>query len=230
MFEICARFCYTESRKNGASPQAPGMREAPCLGKGGSAMLTKSQQKVYDYLKSRTRDGLPPTVREICLATGLRSTSSVHAHLKTLEREGYITRDKGLNRAIHIVGERSAVQVPIVGRVAAGQPILADQHVEGYVPFSPPYGAGEDLFAVNVRGESMKMAGILNGDIVIARQTSTASDGEIVVAMIENEATVKTFYREPGCIRLQPENPDYQPIYAQDVTILGKVVAVVRYY
>ena len=206
------------------------MREAPCLGKGGSAMLTKSQQKVYDYLKSRTRDGLPPTVREICLATGLRSTSSVHAHLKTLEREGYITRDKGLNRAIHIVGERSAVQVPIVGRVAAGQPILADQHVEGYVPFSPPYGAGEDLFALNVRGESMKMAGILNGDIVIARQTSTASDGEIVVAMIENEATVKTFYREPGCIRLQPENPDYQPIYAQDVTILGKVVAVVRYY
>ena len=102
--------------------------------------------------------------------------------------------------------------------------------MEGYAPFSPPARAGEDLFALNVRGESMKMAGILNGDIVIARQTSTASDGEIVVAMIENEATVKTFYREPGCIRLQPENPDYQPIYAQDVTILGKVVAVVRYY
>ena len=122
------------------------------------------------------------------------------------------------------------MQVPIVGRVAAGQPILADQHIEGYVPFTPPHGTGDEYFALNVRGDSMKMAGILNGDIVIARQTSTASDGEIVVAMIENEATVKTFYREPGCIRLQPENPDYQPIYAQNVTILGKVVAVVRYY
>ena len=156
-------------------------------------MLTKSQQKVYDYLKSRTRDGLPPTVREICLATGLRSTSSVHAHLKTLEREGYIIRDPGLNRAIHIVGERSAVQVPIVGRVAAGQPILAEQHIEGYVPFSPPHGSGEEYFALNVRGDSMKMAGILNGDIVVARQTSTVHDGEIVVALIEDEATVKTF-------------------------------------
>ena len=180
-------------------------------------MLTKSQQKVYDYLKSRTRDGL-------------RSTSSVHAHLKTLEREGYIIRDPGLNRAIHIVGERSAVQVPIVGRVAAGQPILAEQHIEGYVPFSPPHGSGEEYFALNVRGDSMKMAGILNGDIVVARQTSTVHDGEIAVALIEDEATVKTFYHDKDCIRLQPENPDYQPIYVTDVTILGRVVAVVRYY
>ena len=193
-------------------------------------MLTKSQQKVYDYLKSRTRDGLPPTVREICLATGLRSTSSVHAHLKTLEREGYIIRDPGLNRAIHIVGERSAVQVPIVGRVAAGQPILAEQHIEGYVPFSPPHGSGEEYFALNVRGDSMKMDGILNGDIVVARQTSTVRDGEIAVALIEDEATVKTFYHDKDCIRLQPENPDYQPIYVTDVTILGRVVAVIRYY
>ena len=193
-------------------------------------MLTKSQQKVYDYLKSRTRDGLPPTVREICLATGLRSTSSVHAHLKTLEREGYIIRDPGLNRAIHIVGERSAVQVPIAGRVAAGQPILAEQHIEGYVPFSPPHGSGEEYFALNVRGDSMKMAGILNGDIVVARQTSTVRDGEIAVALIEDEATVKTFYHDKDCIRLQPENPDYQPIYVTDVTILGRVVAVIRYY
>lgn len=193
-------------------------------------MLTKSQQKVYDYLKSRTRDGLPPTVREICLATGLRSTSSVHAHLKTLEREGYIIRDPGLNRAIHIVGERSAVQVPIVGRVAAGQPILAEQHIEGYVPFSPPHGSGEEYFALNVRGDSMKIAGILNGDIVVARQTSTVRDGEIAVALIEDEATVKTFYHDKDCIRLQPENPDYQPIYVTDVTILGRVVAVIRYY
>ena len=194
-------------------------------------MMTKSQKKVYDYLKSRVQEGLPPTVREICQATGLKSTSSVHAHLKTLEREGYISREAGLNRAIHIVGEQKTTQVPIVGRVAAGQPILAVEQVEGYVPFSAP-SDGYEYFALNVRGESMRMIGIMNGDIVIARQTSTARDGDIVVAMIEDEATVKTFYREKDSIRLQPENPDYQPIYAQEdeVSILGKVVAVMRYY
>jgi repressor LexA len=194
-------------------------------------MMTKSQKKVYDYLKSRVQEGLPPTVREICQATGLKSTSSVHAHLKTLEREGYISREAGLNRAIHIVGEQKTTQVPIVGRVAAGQPILAVEQVEGYVPFSAP-SDGYEYFALNVRGESMRMIGIMNGDIVIARQTSTARDGDIVVAMIEDEATVKTFYREKDRIRLQPENPDYQPIYAQEdeVSILGKVVAVMRYY
>ena len=169
-------------------------------------MLTKSQKKVYDYLKSRVQEGLPPTVREICQATGLKSTSSVHAHLKTLEREGYISRE-------------------------AGQPILAVEHVEGYVPFSPP-SDGYEYFALNVRGESMRMIGIMNGDIVIAQQTNIARDGDIVVAMIEDEATVKTFYKEKDRIRLQPENPDYQPIYAQngEVAILGKVVAVMRYY
>ncbi len=194
-------------------------------------MMTKSQKKVYDYLKSRVQEGLPPTVREICQATGLKSTSSVHAHLKTLEREGYISREAGLNRAIHIVGEQKTTQVPIVGRVAAGQPILAVEQVEGYVPFSAP-SDGYEYFALNVRGESMRMIGIMNGDIVIARQTSTARDGDIVVAMIEDEATVKTFYREKDRIRLQPENSDYQPIYAQEdeVSILGKVVAVMRYY
>ena len=194
-------------------------------------MMTKSQKKVYDYLKSRVQEGLPPTVREICQATGLKSTSSVHAHLKTLEREGYISREAGLNRAIHIVGEQKTTQVPIVGRVAAGQPILAVEQVEGYVPFSAP-SDGYEYFALNVRGESMRMIGIMNGDIVIARQTSTARDGHIVVAMIEDEATVKTFYREKDRIRLQPENSDYQPIYAQEdeVSILGKVVAVMRYY
>lgn len=194
-------------------------------------MMTKSQKKVYDYLRSRVQEGLPPTVREICQATGLKSTSSVHAHLKTLEREGYISREAGLNRAIHIVGEQKTTQVPIVGRVAAGQPILAVEQVEGYVPFSAP-SDGYEYFALNVRGESMRMIGIMNGDIVIARQTSTARDGDIVVAMIEDEATVKTFYREKDRIRLQPENPDYQPIYAQEdeVSILGKVVAVMRYY
>ncbi len=193
-------------------------------------MLTESQQKVYDYLKSRAQTGLPPTVREICAATGLKSTSSVHAHLKTLERSGYISRDVGLNRAIHLAGEQSFIQVPIVGRVAAGQPILAVEEVEGYVPFCPPHQNAGEYFALNVRGESMKDAGILSGDIVVAQKTPTARDGEIVVALIEDEATVKRLYREKDRVRLQPENADYQPIYAKDVLILGKVVAVFRYY
>lgn len=193
-------------------------------------MLTESQQKVYDYLKSRTQNGLPPTVREICAATGLKSTSSVHAHLRTLEREGYISRDAGLNRAIHLAGEQPTVQVPIVGRVAAGLPILAVEEVEGYVPFCPPRQNGDEYFALNVRGDSMKDAGILNGDIVIAVKTPTALDGEIVVAMIDEEATVKRLYREKDRIRLQPENPAYEPIYSTEVMILGKVIAVFRYY
>lgn len=193
-------------------------------------MLTESQQKVYDYLKSRAQNGLPPTVREICAATGLKSTSSVHAHLKTLERKGYISRDAGLNRAIHLTGEQNVIQVPIVGRVAAGQPILAVEEVEGYIPYNLPHGSNDEYFALNVRGESMKDAGILNGDLVIVRKTPTAHDGEIVVALIEDEATVKRFYREKDRIRLQPENPDYSPIYSRDVLILGKVVAVLRYY
>lgn len=193
-------------------------------------MLTESQQKVYDYLKSRTQNGLPPTVREICAATGLKSTSSVHAHLRTLEREGYISRDAGLNRAIHLAGEQPTVQVPIVGRVAAGLPILAVEEVEGYVPFCPPRQNGDEYFALNVRGDSMKDGGILNGDIVIAVKTPTALDGEIVVAMIDEEATVKRLYREKDRIRLQPENPAYEPIYSTEVMILGKVIAVFRYY
>lgn len=193
-------------------------------------MLTESQKKVYDYLKSRAQGGLPPTVREICKATGLKSTSSVHAHLKTLEREGYISRDAGLNRAIHLAGEQPTVQVPIVGRVAAGQPILAVEEVEGYVPFCPPSLNGDEYFALNVRGESMKCAGILDGDLVVAHKTAVAEEGDMVVALIEDEATVKYFHREPDRIRLQPDNPEYEPIYATDVTILGKVAAVFRYY
>ena len=193
-------------------------------------MLRQSQQKVYDYLKSRAETGLPPTVREICSATGLKSTSSVHAHLKTLERLGYITRDAGLNRAIHIAGEQKAIQGPIVGKVAAGQPILAVEDIEGYIPFCPKYECNNDFFALNVSGQSMKNAGILDGDIVVAEKTPTAYDGEIVVALIEDEATVKRLYREKDGIRLQPENPDFKPIFTTDVSVLGKVVAVFRYY
>lgn len=194
-------------------------------------MLTKSEQKVYDYLKGRMEDGLPPTVREICRATGLRSTSSVHAHLKALEEKGLITRDKGLNRAIHLAGEQPTVQVPILGRVAAGPPILAVEEVEGYLPYSPVRRAGDETyFALRVKGESMRDAGILDGDVVIALKTSTALDGEIVVALIEDEATVKRLFREKDRVRLQPENPAFEPIYSREAQVLGKVVAVYRFY
>ena len=190
--------------------------------------LTKSQQKVYDFLRQEASKGVPPTVREICNATGLRSTSTVHAHLKTLERLGYITREAGLNRSIRLEGREPAAQVPILGKVTAGMPILAVEDIEGYIPF--PLKEGKELFALHVSGLSMRDAGILDGDYVVAERTSTADDGEIVVAMIDDEATVKRLYREKDGVRLQPENPDLSPIYSDHASVLGKVIAVVRYY
>ena len=192
--------------------------------------LTKSQQKVYDFLVQSAPRGVPPTVREICDATGLRSTSTVHAHLKTLERLGYITREAGLNRSIRIEGASAAMQVPVMGKVTAGQPILAVEDIEGYLPF--PQKEGKELFALHVSGLSMRDAGILDGDYVVAERTSSAGDGDIVVAMIGEEATVKRLYREPDRVRLQPENPDFDPIYAgyDSAFILGRVIAVLRYY
>ena len=192
--------------------------------------LSKSKQKIYDFLKEKAQYGIPPSVREICAATGLKSTSTVHAHLRTLEELGYITRQAGLNRSIRIEGSEEAMQVPILGRVTAGMPILAVEEIQGYLPYSANHAAGKELFALHVDGMSMKNAGILDGDYVIAEKTPTADDGAIVVAMIEDEATVKRLYREKDCIRLQPENPDFDPIYSRDVMILGKVVAVLRYY
>ena len=198
--------------------------------KRGRAMehLTKSQQKVYDFLRKEAPRGIPPTVREICAATGLRSTSTVHAHLKTLERLGYISREAGLNRSIRIEGSENAAQVPILGKVTAGQPILAVEDIQGYIPF--PEKPGKELFALHVSGLSMRDAGILDGDYVVAERTPTAEDGEIVVALIDDEATVKRLFRERGQVRLQPENPDFAPIYSDHAAVLGKVIAVVRYY
>lgn len=192
--------------------------------------LSKSQQKVYDYLKERLEYGVPPTVREICAATGLSSTSTVHSHLKALENSGYITRGAGLNRSIRIEGQEQTTQVPIVGRVTAGVPILAVEEITGYIPFTAEHYKNKELFALVVQGESMKNAGILDGDYVISEKTSAAEDGEIVVALLEDEATVKRIYREEDCVRLQPENPDFEPIYSKDVLVLGRVVSVVRYY
>ncbi len=192
--------------------------------------LTKSQKKIYEFLQERMSYGVPPSVREICSATGLRSTSTVHAHLKTLENAGYITREAGLNRAIRLEGQKPIAQVPIMGKVTAGIPILAVEEISGYLPFSTTHHSGKELFALEVSGESMKDAGILSGDYVVAEKTPTVEDGEIAVALLEDEATVKRIFREPDGIRLQPENPDFDPIFTQEVSILGRVIAVIRYY
>lgn len=193
--------------------------------------INDMQRKIYDFLVERSTDGVPPSVREICAAVGLKSTSSVQAHLDALEQEGYISRDPMLKRSIRIVGQAENItQVPIVGTVTAGAPILAVESIEGYFPYTGNVSRDKPLFALHVRGESMIEAGILDGDLVIAEKTPFARNGEIVVALIEDEATVKTFYKENGYYRLQPENSTYEPIIVNDVSILGRVVAVMRYY
>ena len=191
------------------------------------ASLTKSQQLVYDYLCSTMAErAVPPSVREICAATGLRSTSTVHSHLKSLEALGYITRDAGLNRSIHIVGASAAKQVPILGKVTAGLPILAVEDIEGYIPY--PDKSGKELFALHVDGLSMINAGIFDGDQVLVKQQNTARNGEIVVALLEDSATVKRFYKENGYYRLQPENDAMEPILTDHVEILGTVIGLIR--
>ncbi|MBQ5841493.1 MAG: transcriptional repressor LexA [Clostridia bacterium] len=192
--------------------------------------LNEKQQRVLAFVKERLGDGIPPTVREICDACGIKSTSTVHAYLKRLEEEGYIDRMDGLNRAIRLPGE-SVTRVPLLGKVTAGLPILAVEEVEDYVPFSggSQYGAGE-LFALRVTGTSMINAGILDRDVVIVRRTNTAQNGDVVVALIGDEATVKRIYIESDHIRLQPENPEYEPIIVKEVAVLGKVISLVRYF
>lgn len=192
--------------------------------------LTKSQQKVFDYIKECSDDGRVPTVRELCQATGLKSTSTIHLHLKTLEERGLIQRQPGLNRSIKIVGEETATNVPVLGTVAAGNPIVAYEEVECYVPVSGSMYKGKDLFALRIRGESMLNVGIFPDDIVIVERTPVARNGEIVVALVEDSATVKTFYKENGHYRLQPENDEYEPIIVDEVVLLGKVVSLIRNY
>ncbi len=195
--------------------------------------LNSTQQKIYEFLAERQQNGVPPSVREICAAVGLRSTSSVQANLIALEKAGYIERgDPKLKRSIRVLGPQAdnTTQVPIVGTVTAGMPILAVEQIEGYVPYTANISGDKTLFALRVRGESMINAGILSGDIVIVEKTPVAENGEIVVALIEDEATVKTFYKENGHFRLQPENDTMDPIIVNEVAILGKVKALVRNY
>ncbi len=192
--------------------------------------LTKSQQNVYDYIFECSQQGKVPSVREICKATGFNSTSTVHLHLKRLEEKGYIEREKGLNRCIKIVGEDNSVNIPLVGRVTAGTPILAIEEIESYIPIDINLKRGRELFALHVQGDSMVNAGIYDGDIIVIHKTSAAENNEIVVAMIDDEATVKRFFKEEGHYRLQPENEAYEPIIAEEVTILGKVISLIRNY
>lgn len=199
--------------------------------------LTRRQQQILDYIRAEIhRRGFPPSVREIGEAVGLSSSSTVHSHLAALEAKGYLRRDPSKPRALEVLdfrdndrgvdyGQVSAV--PLVGQVAAGSPILAAENIEATMPL-PTEMAGDNTFILRVRGDSMIDAGILDGDFVVVKQQTTADNGDIVVAMIEDGATVKTFYREADRIRLQPENSTMEPIYTRDMTVLGKVVALFR--
>ena len=199
--------------------------------------LQKRQQEILDFIRGEVhRCGYPPSVREIGHAVGLSSSSTVHSHLAALEAKGFIRRDPSKPRALEVLDFRENDRgidygqvsvVPLVGQVAAGSPILAAENIESTMSL-PAELAGDNTFILKVRGESMIEAGILDGDFVVVRQQQTAENGQIVVAMIDDSATVKAFYRETDRIRLQPENATMEPIYARDVTILGKVVALFR--
>ena len=203
--------------------------------------ISKKQEEILEFVKEQILNkGFPPSVREICEAVGLKSTSSVHAHLETLEKNGYIRRDPTKSRTIEILDDSfemvrtEMTSIPIVGQVAAGQPILAQQNIEGYFPLPVdmlPKGAGSaDTFVLKVKGDSMINMGIMDGDVVFVLAGNTAKNGDTVVAMIDEGATVKTFYKEDGHIRLQPENDDMEPIIVDNCEILGHVFGVFRLY
>lgn len=202
-----------------------------------AGQITPKQEEILNYIKNEILErGFPPAVREICQAVHLKSTSSVHSHLESLEKNGYIRRDPTKPRAIEILDDsfnmlrREMVNVPIVGTVAAGQPILAEQNIDSYFPIPAEYMPNEQTFILKVKGESMINAGIMDGDKVIVKQQSTAHNGDMVVALIDDSATVKTYYKENGHYRLQPENDNMDPIIVDDVQILGKVFGVFRFF
>ncbi|MDE5965848.1 MAG: transcriptional repressor LexA [Lachnospiraceae bacterium] len=197
--------------------------------------ISAKQTEILEYIKDCIlKKGYPPAVREICNAVHLKSTSSVHSHLETLEKNGYIRRDPTKPRAIEILDDefgltrRELVNVPIVGTVTAGQPILAVENIEGYFPVPPEYLHNKETFMLKVRGESMINAGIFDGDLLLVEQQPTASNSDIVVALVDDSATVKRFFKESDHIRLQPENDFMEPIIVPDVSILGKVIGLFR--
>lgn len=201
----------------------------------GNGCISAKQQEILEYIKEQIlHHGYPPAVREICQAVNLKSTSSVHSHLETLEKNGYIRRDPTKPRAIEIINDefnimrRDMINIPIIGTIAAGAPILATENIEGYFPVLSDNLPSGDVFMLHVKGESMINAGILDGDSIIIRQQSSAQNGEMVAALIDDSATIKTFYKESDHIRLQPENDTMEPIIVDNCTILGKVVALYR--
>ena len=199
--------------------------------------ITEKQSQILEYIKSEILNkGYPPSVRDICQAVNLKSTSSVHSHLETLEKNGYIRRDPTKPRTIEIIDDnfnlvrREVVNVPMVGTVAAGQPILAIENIDNYFPIPSEYMPNEETFMLKVKGESMINAGILDGDNILVKRQKTAKNGDMVVALVEDSATVKTFYKENGHIRLQPENDSMDPIILPDVEVIGKVFGVFRFF
>ncbi|MCF0141872.1 MAG: transcriptional repressor LexA [Parasporobacterium sp.] len=197
--------------------------------------LSDKQREILEYIKAQIlQKGYPPSVREIGAAVGLSSSASVHAHLSQLEVKGYIRKDPAKPRTIELIDEEFALtrrefaNIPIVGRVAAGEPILATENITDYFPLPADIIPNGQLFMLEVKGDSMINAGILDGDKVIVQQADTARNGEMVVALIDEGATVKYFYKENGFFRLQPDNPDYEPIITEQVTVLGKVIGVFR--
>lgn len=199
--------------------------------------ISEKQKEILDYIKSEILNkGYPPAVRDICEAVHLKSTSSVHSHLETLEKNGYIRRDPTKPRAIEIIDDnfnlvrREVVNVPLIGRVAAGEPLLAVENVETYFPIPAELMPNAESFMLKVKGESMVNAGIFDGDNILVQRQSTARDGDMVVALVEDSATVKTFYKEDGHYRLQPENDTMDPIIVEECTVLGKVFGVFRLF
>ena len=199
--------------------------------------ISEKQKEILEYIKQEILNkGYPPAVREICEAVHLKSTSSVHSHLETLEKNGYIRRDPTKPRAIEIMDDtfnltrREMVNVPVIGNVAAGQPLLAVQNIENYFPIPAEYMPNQETFMLKVKGESMINAGILDGDHILVERQSTASNGEIVVALVDDSATIKTYYKEDGHYRLQPENDTMDPIIVDECSILGKVFGVFRFF
>ena len=198
--------------------------------------LTAKQQEILEYIKSQILNkGYPPSVRDICSAVNLKSTSSVHAHLESLEKNGYIRRDPTKPRTIEIIDDnfnltrREMVNVPVLGQVAAGEPILAVDNITGYFPIPSEFMPNEETFILTVKGDSMINIGIYNGDQIVVEKCNTAENGEIIVALIDDSATVKRFYKENGHIRLQPENDFMDPIIVDDCMILGKVIGLMRW-
>ena len=199
--------------------------------------ITQKQSEILEYIKSQILNkGYPPSVRDICQAVNLKSTSSVHAHLESLEKNGYIRRDPTKSRTIEIIDDnfnlsrREVVNIPLIGQVAAGQPLLAVENVAEYFPVPAEYMPNGETFMLKVKGDSMVNMGIYDGDQIIVKKQNTASNGEVIVALVDDSATVKRFYKENGHIRLQPENDYMDPIILPDVEIIGKVFGVFRFF